>query len=56
MPSPGAVSLALPFRGTWLVRNRPLEFRSYRVPPRSGGAPVEVGRGVPGESEVVEPV
>ena len=34
----------------------PLEFRSYRVLPRSGGAPVEVARGVPGESEVVEPV
>lgn len=34
----------------------PLEFRSYRVLPRSGGAPVVVARGVPGESEVVEPV
>jgi len=34
----------------------PLEFRSYRVRPRSGGAPVAVARGVPGESEVVEPV
>jgi hypothetical protein len=34
----------------------PLEFRSYRVLPRSGGVPVEVARGVPGESEVVEPV
>lgn len=34
----------------------PLEFRAYRVRPRSGGAPVEVARGVPGESEVVEPL
>ncbi|MGY2129511.1 M23 family metallopeptidase [Blastococcus sp. SYSU DS0617] len=34
----------------------PLEFRSYRVRPRSGGRPVEVARGVPGESEVVEPL
>jgi hypothetical protein len=34
----------------------PLEFRSYRVLRRSGGTPVEVARGVPGESEVVEPV
>ncbi len=34
----------------------PLEFRSYRVWPRSGGPPVEVARGVPAESEVVEPV
>ncbi|MDT0275404.1 M23 family metallopeptidase [Blastococcus goldschmidtiae] len=33
----------------------PVEFRSYRVRPRSGGQPVEVARGVPGESEVVEP-
>ena len=33
----------------------PLEFRSYRSY-RSRGAPVEVARGVPGESEVVEPV
>lgn len=34
----------------------PLEFRAYRVLPRSGGAPVDVPRGVPAESEVVEPV
>ncbi len=34
----------------------PLEFRSYRVLARSGGAPVEIARGVPGESEVVEPL
>ena len=34
----------------------PLEFRSYRVLPPSGGAPVGVARGVPGESDVVEPV
>ncbi len=33
----------------------PLEFRSYRALPRRG-APVEVARGVPRESEVVEPV
>lgn len=34
----------------------PVEFRSYRVHPRSGGAPLEVRRGLPGESDVVEPV
>lgn len=33
----------------------PLEFRSYRIRPRSGGPPGDVARGVPGESEVVEP-
>ena len=34
----------------------PLAFRSYRVWPRAGGPPVVVDRGVPGESEVVEPL
>jgi hypothetical protein len=34
----------------------PLAFGSYRVWPRSGGPPVVVDRGVPGESEVVEPL
>jgi hypothetical protein len=36
-------------------RGLPLEFRSYRALPRRG-APVDVARGVPGESEIVEPV
>jgi hypothetical protein len=34
----------------------PLVFRSYRVWPRAGGPPVPVDSGVPGESEVVEPL
>jgi hypothetical protein len=34
----------------------PVEFRSYRVWPRSGGPPVPVASGIPGESEVVEPL
>ncbi|RBY81225.1 M23 family peptidase [Blastococcus sp. TF02-09] len=33
----------------------PVEFRSYRIL-RSRGAPVAVARGIPGESQVVEPV
>lgn len=33
----------------------PVAFRSYRVRPRSGGPPVDVAHGMPGESEVVEP-
>ncbi|MGY1706256.1 M23 family metallopeptidase [Geodermatophilus sp. SYSU D00697] len=38
------------------ARGLPMSFRDYRVWPRSGGPPVVVDRGVPGESEVVEPV
>lgn len=34
----------------------PLSFRDYRLWPRRGGPPVVVGRGIPGESEVVEPL
>lgn len=34
----------------------PLSFRDYRVWPRRGGPPVVVEEGVPGESEVVEPL
>ncbi|MFJ6194590.1 M23 family metallopeptidase [Micromonospora sp. NPDC092111] len=37
------------------ARGVPMSFRDYRVWPRSGGPPVAVARGVPGESEVVEP-
>ncbi|MFW3171002.1 M23 family metallopeptidase [Geodermatophilus sp. CPCC 206100] len=38
------------------ARGLPMAFHSYRVWPRRGGPPVVVDRGVPGESEVVEPV
>ncbi len=38
------------------ARGLPVEFRDYRVRPRSGGPGVAVLRGVPGESEVVEPL
>lgn len=38
------------------ARGLPLSFRDYRVWPRHGGPPVVVEEGVPGESEVVEPL
>ena len=38
----------------YAARGVPMAFRGYRVWPRSGGAPVVVGQGIPGESEVVE--
>jgi len=37
------------------ARGVPLSFRDYRAWPR-GGSPVVVDEGVPGESEVVEPL
>jgi hypothetical protein len=37
------------------ARGLPMSFLDYRAWPRSGGPPVVVDRGVPGESEVVEP-
>jgi hypothetical protein len=38
------------------ARGVPLSFRDYRVLPRGGGPPIVVTAGVPGESEVVEPL
>jgi hypothetical protein len=38
------------------ARGLPMSFRDYRVLPRHGGDPVPVGQGIPGESEVVEPL
>ena len=38
------------------ARGLPMVFRDYRVRPRSGGGPVVVERGIPGEREVVEPL
>jgi murein DD-endopeptidase MepM/ murein hydrolase activator NlpD len=38
------------------ARGLPMSFRDYQVRPRDGGPPVEVRQGVPGESEVVEPL
>jgi hypothetical protein len=41
-----------PFR----ARGLPVSFRDYRAEPRRGGPPAVVAQGVPGESEVVEPL
>jgi hypothetical protein len=38
------------------ARGVPMSFREYRVWRRSGGPPVVVEQGIPGESEVVEPL
>jgi hypothetical protein len=38
------------------ARGLPMSFRDYRLWSRAGVPPVEVGQGVPGESEVVEPL
>jgi len=38
------------------ARGLPMSFRQYRVWPRPGGPPVVVEQGIPGESEVVEPL
>jgi hypothetical protein len=38
------------------ARGLPMSFRDYRVLPRDGGPPIVVGEGIPGESEVVEPL
>jgi hypothetical protein len=38
------------------ARGVPMSFRNYRVWRRSGGPPVVVEQGIPGESEVVEPL
>jgi Peptidase family M23 len=38
------------------ARGVPMSFREYRVWRRSGGQPVVVEQGIPGESEVVEPL
>jgi murein DD-endopeptidase MepM/ murein hydrolase activator NlpD len=38
------------------ARGLPMSFRDYRVWPRPGGPPVMVEQGIPGESEVVEPL
>lgn len=45
-----AMDGADPFR----ARGLPIEFRDYRCWPRGGGSPVPVGRGIPGEAEIVE--
>ncbi len=37
------------------ARGLPMSFRDYQVLPRTGGPPVPVRQGVPGESEVVAP-
>ncbi|MEU1757081.1 M23 family metallopeptidase [Micromonospora matsumotoense] len=39
----------------YAARGVPMSFRHYRVWQRSGGPPVDVDRGVPGEADVVEP-
>ncbi|MEU1607242.1 M23 family metallopeptidase [Micromonospora matsumotoense] len=39
----------------YAARGVPMSFRHYRVWQRSGGPPVDVARGLPGEAEVVEP-
>lgn len=38
------------------ARGLPMAFRDYHVLPRRGAAPVPVGLGVPGESEIVAPL
>jgi Peptidase family M23 len=38
------------------ARGLPLAFREYRVWPPAGGSPVAVGRGIPDEGDVVEPL
>jgi hypothetical protein len=40
----------------YTARGLPMSFRDYQVRPRRGGPPVRVREGVPGESEVVEPL
>ncbi len=40
----------------YAARGVPMAFRGYRAWPRSGGSPVVVEQGIPGESEVVEPL
>ncbi|MGZ4667074.1 MAG: M23 family metallopeptidase [Blastococcus sp.] len=47
---------AMDSRDPFTARGLPMAFRHYRVVPRAGGPPVVVGTGVPGESEVVEPL
>jgi murein DD-endopeptidase MepM/ murein hydrolase activator NlpD len=37
------------------ARGLPMSFRDYRARRRAGGPPVVVDRGVPGESEIIEP-
>jgi murein DD-endopeptidase MepM/ murein hydrolase activator NlpD len=38
------------------ARGLPMSFREYQVLRRRGGPPVVVEQGIPGESEVVEPL
>jgi murein DD-endopeptidase MepM/ murein hydrolase activator NlpD len=40
----------------YTARGLPMSFRDYRVWPRRGPSPVVVAAGVPGESEIVEPL
>jgi murein DD-endopeptidase MepM/ murein hydrolase activator NlpD len=40
----------------FIARGLPLAFLDYRVWPRGGGSPVAVGRGIPDEGDVVEPL
>jgi murein DD-endopeptidase MepM/ murein hydrolase activator NlpD len=38
------------------ARGLPMAFRDYRIWRRAGGPPVAVAQGIPGESEIVEPL
>jgi len=40
----------------FVARGLPMAFRAYRAWRRPGATPTEVDRGIPNESEVVEPL